>query len=144
MIHILSWTTKKHKKKHFPGHCIQSWRKFKDFSRKNGIQGLFKTVWALGSPNFPNKVEFCTFLCISLVFSQIQKRDCPDFRSPEVDISVFSTYFVSKYFNLTESPVNWFSIRVVYVFISVNLEMKRDALPRKQCTTIITQKKLAL
>ena len=41
-------------KKHFPGHYIQSWRKFQDFqelapglkyfSRKNRIQGLFKTV----------------------------------------------------------------------------------------------------
>ena len=94
--------------------------------------------------NLTNKVDFCTFLCISLVFSHIQKWDCPDFRSPDVGISVFSTYFVPKYFNLTESPVNWFCIRVVYVFISVNLEMKRDALPRKQCTTVITQKKLAL
>ena len=49
MIHILSWTSKIIKK-HFPGHYIQSTRKFKkfqgltwkfkDFSRKNGIQGL--------------------------------------------------------------------------------------------------------
>jgi len=44
-------------KKYFPGHFIQSWRKFKDFSttstkfkdlsKKNGIQGLFKTVRTL-------------------------------------------------------------------------------------------------
>ena len=94
--------------------------------------------------NITDKVDFCTFLCISLVFSHIQKQNCPDFRPPEVGISVFSTYFVSKYFNLTERPVNWFCIRIVYVFISVNLEVKRDALPRKQCKTIITQKKLAL
>ena len=70
-------------------------------------------------------------------------KESPDFRSQDVGISVFSTYFVPEYFNLTESPVNWFCIRVVYVFISVNLEMKRDALPRKQYTTI-TQKKPAL
>ena len=30
-------------KKFFPGYYIQSWRKFKLFSRKKGIQGLFKT-----------------------------------------------------------------------------------------------------
>ena len=34
-------------KKFFPGYYIQSWRKFKLFSRKNGIQGLFKTVRTL-------------------------------------------------------------------------------------------------
>jgi len=44
MIYILSWTTKKHQK-HLPGHYIQSWRKFKDFSRTSPkIQGLFKNV----------------------------------------------------------------------------------------------------
>ena len=34
-------------KKFFPGYYIQSWRKFKLFSRKKGIQGLFKTVRTL-------------------------------------------------------------------------------------------------
>ena len=48
MIYIPSWTTKKHKKKLFPGHYIQSWKKFKDFSRTSPkIQGLLKTVWTL-------------------------------------------------------------------------------------------------
>ena len=52
MIHILSWTTKKQQKNTFQATrfevkensrtsqgCAQ---KFKDFSRKNGIHGLFK------------------------------------------------------------------------------------------------------
>ena len=34
-------------KKFFPGYYIQSWRKFKLFSRKKGIQGLFKTLRTL-------------------------------------------------------------------------------------------------
>ena len=50
MIHILSWTTKEHQRtlskplnsklKKIQGLTQQ----FKDVSRKNGIQGLFKTV----------------------------------------------------------------------------------------------------
>ena len=54
MIYILSWTTEKHKKL-FPGHYIQSWRKFKDFSRKNGIQGFplkFKDFSRLANPEY--------------------------------------------------------------------------------------------
>ena len=47
MTYILSWTTKKCQNL-FPGHYIQSWRKFKGFSRTSPkIQGLFKTVWTL-------------------------------------------------------------------------------------------------
>ena len=51
MIYILSWTTKKHQKilsrlLHSKLKKIQALQglvqKFKDFSRKNGIQGLFK------------------------------------------------------------------------------------------------------
>ena len=57
MIYILSWTTKKHKK-FFRGHYTLKVeensrtfeglaQKFMDFSKKNGIQGLFKTVRTL-------------------------------------------------------------------------------------------------
>ena len=52
MIHILSWTTKKHEKNTFQATTFKVEensrtfqglaQKFKDFSRKNGIQGLFK------------------------------------------------------------------------------------------------------
>ena len=48
MIYILSWTTKEHQKTlsrplHPKLNKIQALvKKFKDFSRKNGIQGLFK------------------------------------------------------------------------------------------------------
>ena len=48
MIYILSWTTKKHQKTlsrplHSKLKKIQGLaQKFKDFSRKNGIQGVFK------------------------------------------------------------------------------------------------------
>ena len=48
MIYILSWTTKEHQKTlsrplHSKSKKIQGLvKKFKDFSRKNGIQGLFK------------------------------------------------------------------------------------------------------
>ena len=53
MIYILSWTNKKHqtilsRPLHSKLKKIQGLaQKFKDFSRKNGIQGLFKTVRVL-------------------------------------------------------------------------------------------------
>ena len=46
MIHILSWTTKKHQKTlSRPLHS--KLKKFNEFPRKNGIQELFKTVRTL-------------------------------------------------------------------------------------------------
>ena len=133
-------------------------------SKLKKIQGLFKD-WHSDLRTFQGKMELKDFsrLCepwghqtsqvkLNMVLYSAWVWFLATFKSKIVQISdlrgvgisVFSTYFVSKYFNLTESPVNWFCIRIVYVFISVNLEMKRDALPRKQSTTIITQKKLAL
>ena len=53
MIYILSWTTKKHQKTLFSPLNLKLKKiqglvqKFKDFSRKNGIQGLFKAVQTL-------------------------------------------------------------------------------------------------
>jgi len=58
MIYILSWATKKHqiilsRPLHSKLKKIQGLaQKFKDFSRKNGIQGLFKTVKTMTQLSF--------------------------------------------------------------------------------------------
>ena len=67
MIYILSWTTKKEQKNSFQtttfkveenSRTFQGLaQKFKDFSRKNGIQGLFKTVRTLYY-SMPSKHHF--------------------------------------------------------------------------------------
>ena len=96
-------------KKHFPGHYIQSWRKFQDFqelapglkyfSRKNRIQGLFKTVptlyFALKKPS--NHGTDLHFRVNSIkIFTRLQPR-AKSWEFPAAAIKINPGYFHRKH-----------------------------------------------